>query len=258
MRTERDSAIRLLQLLMVASLVFPAALFAYASYNDYHDVYAVADERIDRSLDVLQEQALKVFETVDRIFPEVGEVVRGMSDDQIRAAQASLTPRLQRIVGVMPQVQAITLIGARRPPAGVQRARGVRRAAPISPAGLTSRRSKTATPEPMSATCAPRRGRPPGTALFDVSRRLPSADGSFRGVIAVAVRPRYFDDFYAMIEQSPGNFYALVRPDGRLLARYPSGPQLTHQLSPQSALRQAIGRGLTHGLYLGRFGSRRP
>ncbi|MGA7959829.1 MAG: hypothetical protein WCA26_22535, partial [Xanthobacteraceae bacterium] len=112
MRTERDSAIRLLQLLMVASLVFPAALFAYASYNDYHDVYAVADERIDRSLDVLQEQTLKVFETVDRIFPEVGEVVRGMSDDQIRGAQASLTPRLQRIVGVMPQVQAITLIGA--------------------------------------------------------------------------------------------------------------------------------------------------
>ena len=97
---------------MVASLVFPAALFAYASYNDYHDVYAVADERIDRSLDVLQEHALKVFDTVDRIFPEVGEVVRGMSDDQIRGAQASLAPRLQRIVGVMPQVQAITLIGA--------------------------------------------------------------------------------------------------------------------------------------------------
>ncbi|MGA7959410.1 MAG: ATP-binding protein, partial [Xanthobacteraceae bacterium] len=89
----------------------------------------------------------------------------------------------------------------------------------------------------------------PGTALFDVSQRLPAAGGSFRGVIAVAVRPRYFDDFYAMIEQSPGNFYALVRPDGRLLARYPSGPQLTHQLSPQSALRQSIGRGLTHGLY---------
>src|SRR5579863_9859296 len=111
MRTERDSAVRLLQLLMIASLVIPAALFVYAAYNDYHDVYAIADERIDRSLDVLQEQGLKVFETVDRIFPEVNEVVRGMSDDQIRAAQATLTPRLQRIVGVMPQAQSIVLIG---------------------------------------------------------------------------------------------------------------------------------------------------
>ena len=89
MRTERQSAIRLLQLLMVASLAFPAALFAYASYNDHQSVYAVADERIDRSLDVLQEQSLKVFETVDRIFPEVGEVVRGMSDDQIRAERTA-------------------------------------------------------------------------------------------------------------------------------------------------------------------------
>ena len=105
MRTERESAIRLLQLLMIASLVFPAVLFGYACWNDYHEVYAVNDERIDRSLDVMQEQALQVFETVDRIFPEVDEVVRGMSDDQIRAAQASLAPRLQRIVGVMPQVR---------------------------------------------------------------------------------------------------------------------------------------------------------
>ena len=63
------------------------------------------------------------------------------------------------------------------------------------------------------------------------------------------MRPRYFDDFYAMIEQSPGNFYALVRSDGRLLARYPAGPQLTHQLSPQSELRVSIDGGLTHGLY---------
>ena len=82
MRTERESAIRLLQFLMLASLVFPAALFAYASYNDYRYVYAAADERINRSLDVQQEQALKVFGTVDRIFPEVDEVVRGMSDDR--------------------------------------------------------------------------------------------------------------------------------------------------------------------------------
>src|ERR1700728_1582718 len=111
MPTERNSAIRLLQLLMIASLVFPALLFRLACWNDYHDVYAVNDERIERSLDVMQEQALKVFETVDRIFPEVDEVVRGMTDDQIRAAGASLAPRLQRIVGVMPQVQSITLIG---------------------------------------------------------------------------------------------------------------------------------------------------
>ncbi|MGC1541832.1 MAG: ATP-binding protein [Xanthobacteraceae bacterium] len=248
MRTERDSAIRLLQLLMVASLVFPAALFVYACTNDYHHVDAVADERIDRSLDVLQEQGLKVFETVDRIFPEVGEVVRGLSDDQIRDAQASLTPRLQRIVGVMPQVQSITLIG-----------RDGRPLASSAPAALESgadfadrpyfKAQEDADTGTYIGNVRTSTRQAPGSALFDISRRLPSADASFRGVIAIAVRPRYFGDFYAMIEQSPGNFYALLRRDGELLARYPYGPQLRHQLTPESPLRQSIGNGLTHGLY---------
>ncbi len=88
-----------------------------------------------------------------------------------------------------------------------------------------------------------------GTELFEVSRRLAAADGPFRGVIAVAVRPRYFADFYSMIEQSPGNFYALVRADGVVLARYPAAPRPSPQLSPASKLRRSIGRGLSHGLY---------
>ncbi len=215
MRTERDSAIRLLQLLMVASLVIPAALFVYASYNDYHDVYAVADERIDRSLDVLQEQGLKVFETVDRIFPEVGEVVRGLSDDQIRAAQASLTPRLQRIVGVMPQVRAITLIGRDGRPLASSVPAALASGADFADRPYFKAQEDSDTGTYIGDVRTSTR-QAAGTALFDISRRLPSADASFHGVIAIAVRPRYFDDFYAMIEQAPGNFYALVRPDGRI------------------------------------------
>ena len=105
------------------------------------------------------------------------------------------------------------------------------------------------TPGLTSATCVRRKRQAAGADLFDVSRRLPSADGAFRGVIAVAVRPRYFDDFYSMIEQSPGNFYALVRADGGLLARYPAGLLPSQQLSANSMLRLAIGRGSGHGLF---------
>jgi two-component system NtrC family sensor kinase len=68
MSTARESAVRLLKLMMIASLVLPAALFAYAAWVSYRSIRAVADERIERSLDVQQEQALKVFETVDRTF----------------------------------------------------------------------------------------------------------------------------------------------------------------------------------------------
>ncbi len=123
MNTARESAVRLLKLMMVASLVLPAALYGYASWVSYRDIHAAADERIERSLDVQQEQALKVFETVDRTFAEVDEVVRGMSDDDIRAAQPRLHPRLAQIADVMPQLQAIVADRPRRPAAGVERAR---------------------------------------------------------------------------------------------------------------------------------------
>src|SRR5579863_2917609 len=249
MRTERDSAIHLLRVLMVASLVFPAALFIYASYNDYRDAYAVADERIDRSLDVEQEQALKVFETVDRIFPEVGEVVRGMSDDQIRAAQASLTPRLQRIVGVMRQVQSIVLIGRDGRPLASSTAAAMAGGADFSDRAYFKAQAGNAAAGTYVGDVRRSTIQAAATDLFDLSRRLQSADGSFQGVIAVAVRPRYFDDFYAMIEQAPGNFYALVRADGAVLARYPASPEPARQLSLNGMLRLAIGRGLSHGLY---------
>jgi two-component system NtrC family sensor kinase len=76
---------------------------------------------------------------------------------------------------------------------------------------------------------------------------LASPDGSFRGVIAVAVRPAYFEDFYALIGQTPGSFYALVRSDGSFLARFPIRDNRTQQLSRTSALLQAIDRQLNHG-----------
>src|SRR3954451_24897118 len=65
--TSRDSAsaIRVLRWLIAACVVFPLALFAYAGVTSRRAVWIAADERIERTLDVLQEHALKVFETVD-------------------------------------------------------------------------------------------------------------------------------------------------------------------------------------------------
>jgi len=155
---------------------------------------------------------------------------------------------LQRIVGIMPQVQSIVLIGrdgrllASSVPEAMQ-----------GGADFSDRDDFKAQSDRSAGTYVgdvhPSKMQAAGAELFDVSRRLPLADGAFRGVIAIAVRPRYFDDFYSMIEQSPGNFYALARADGGLLARYPAGLLPSQQLSANSMLRLAIGRGLAQGLF---------
>src|SRR5436305_8253733 len=107
MRSARRSAIRLLQLMMVASVVLPLVLFIFASWLSYRHEYAVADDRIERSLDILHEHTLKVFQTVERAMAEVEEIVRGLPDDSIAADQARLHERLRTIVEALPQLRAI-------------------------------------------------------------------------------------------------------------------------------------------------------
>ena len=107
MLTARHAAIRLLKLTMVASLVFPAVLFAFAGWVSYRNFERVTDERIYRSLDILHEHALKVLQTLDRTFAEVDEILRGMSDDEIRSNEGPLHQRLDHIVQALPQLQGI-------------------------------------------------------------------------------------------------------------------------------------------------------
>jgi two-component system, NtrC family, sensor kinase len=248
MNTARDSAVRLLHLMMIAAVVLPAALFGYVSWFTYREVHAVADERLTRSLDVMQEHSLKVFETIDRTFAEVNEIVRGMSDDDIRAAQSRLSPRLARIVGVMPQLYAILLVGRDGEPLAASNLAAVPTDIRFDDRDYFKAQLDRDAGIYVSDMRSPRL---PGIGadFFDLSRRLESPDGAFRGVIAVAVRPSYFENFYALIGPARGSFFALVRADGAYLARYPAPPNRTRRLSDASGLRTAIARGAEHGLY---------
>jgi two-component system NtrC family sensor kinase len=248
MNTARESAVRLLKLMMIASLVLPATLYAYASWVSYHDIHAAADERIEHSLDVMQEQALKVFETVDRTFAEVDEVVRGMSDEQMRAAQPALHARLERIAGVMPQLQAVVLIGSDGRPLASSALESVKADVNFSDRDYFRAQESRESGTYVSDVRTPQLSAV-GKDFFDLSHRLASPDGSFRGVIAVAIKPAYFEDFYALVSQIPGTFYALVRSDGAFLARYPVQEDRSRRLGATTAFRVAIARGVDHDLF---------
>ena len=248
MNTARKLAVRLLKLMMIASLVLPAALYGYASWVSYRDIHDGADERIERSLDVQQEQALKVFETVDRTFAEVDEVVRGLSDDDIRAAQPRLHPRLAQIADVMPQLQAIVLIGRDGRPLASSALESVKTDVNFADRDYFKAQADKDAGTYVSDVRTPNLSSV-GRDFFDLSRRLNSPTKSFRGVIAVAVRPKYFEDFYTLIGQTRGSFYALVRNDGAILARYPLRNNRAQRLSPTSALRMAIDHGVTHDMF---------
>jgi two-component system, NtrC family, sensor kinase len=247
MSSARESAIRLLKLMMVASLVLPAALFAYASWASYTDVNAVADERIVRSLDAMQEQALRVFQTVDRTFAEVNEITRGMSDEDIRAAQPNLYTRLRMIVSTMPQIHAVLIVGRGGLPLATSVVATVPDNLKFDDRDYFRAQLSSHTGTFVSDT---KTARLPGITgdYFSLSHRLESTDGSFNGVISIAVRPQYFEDFYQMIGQRPGSFFALYRADGSYLARRPFPGDRAHRLSPSSGFMTAIAANPEHGL----------
>ena len=248
MRSARQSAIRLLQLMMVASVVLPAVLFVFASWLSYRHEQAVADDRIERALDIVHEQALKVFQTGERAIAEVEEVIRERPDDAIAGDQQRLHDRLKKIVDAMPQFQAIAV---------ADRNGKVLSSSTLTPVasdvGMADRayfRSHAAGAEGtlVSDTLMPRWGglRNP---FFTLSRRRASPDASFNGVISVAILPRYFEEFYALIGRSPSDLYALVRSDGSFLARYPPRGDGARPLDPTTVLRVSIARGLERALY---------
>jgi two-component system NtrC family sensor kinase len=249
MHSARQSAIRLLQLMMVASLVLPAVLFAFASWLSYRHEHAVADDRIGRTLDIIHEHALKVFQTGERAIAEVEEVIRGMPDHAIVADQQRLHDRLKKIVDAMPQFQGIAVADRNGKVLVTSSLLAGANDLNIAERAYFQSHAAGADGTLVSDTLTPSWGRDLRTAFFTLSHRRMSPDGAFNGVISVAILPRYFEEFYALIGPSPSDLYALVRSDGRFLARYPPRGDDARPLDRSSVLRLSVARGLERALY---------
>ncbi len=231
--------------MMAASLALPVALFATASVISYGSTKETADREIERTLDVAQEHALKVFETIDRSLAEINEVVRGLSDADIRSREKTLHLRLKQLSDALPQLKSVWVFDAQGKPLVNSL---------VSPPPQMSFADRDYFNAHVDQPIGTFIGQPltprlpyQGARFFGVSRRRSSDDGSFAGVIQVSVLPDYFENFYAKISHDPGSFFALGRMDGVLLASY---PPLEHdvRLDPGGAVGHTIAAHPDHGL----------
>jgi two-component system NtrC family sensor kinase len=248
MLTARHAAIRLLKLMMVASVVLPAVLFAFAAWVSYRNFERVTDERIDRSIDILHEQALKVLQTVERTFAEIDEVMRGMSDADIRASEAQLHERLALIVKALPQLQGIVVFDRNGHPLVSANLLPVPKDADFSDRDYFKAQIQRGAGTYVSAVHKPRMAGI-DTYLFAMSQRRPSTDGQFDGAISIAVQPGYFEDFYSRMATSEGGYFGMARADGDFLARYPVLKDRKVKLDANSLLLVGIAEGLDRSIY---------
>ncbi|WOH66514.1 hybrid sensor histidine kinase/response regulator [Bradyrhizobium sp. BWA-3-5] len=219
MHPAQRNSLRLLQWMMAASLALPLALFVFASAVSFASISETADREIERALDVAHEHALKVFETIDRSLSEISEIIRDIPDAEIVAREQALHLRLKQLVASLPQVKSAWVFDAKGhalvnslvvPAPGIDFSdRDYFRAHTGGDIGTYI--GEVLTPRP------PYQGAP----FFGVSRRRPSEDGGFTGVIQSSVLPEYFENYYARIGREPGSFFAVGRADGTVLARFP-------------------------------------
>jgi signal transduction histidine kinase len=232
----RKLTIRLVRLSMAASLLVPSLLFGFASWRSYRNLAALTDERLERSLDVQQEEARKTFELVDLALSATSDLVAGMSDADISANENRLHPMLQKLTGQIAVIQSIWIYGK------------------------DGRALVSSWPQPVPEqsfadwdffmACANGyvgnyygqvyKSRFNGQPFFTVSRRLVH-DGQFNGVLEVSVLPSNFFRFFATLAYAEDQQFALIRDDGLILARYPAiPPDAPDRLDKQSGFRRTI------------------
>src|SRR4051794_20592209 len=93
---------RPLRYVAIGTIIGPLMLLAYATWANYNIIDNRGSERIERGLDVLQEHALKVFQTVEHAMAEANEVLRGASDEGIRSNETFYSERFKRIHNGLP------------------------------------------------------------------------------------------------------------------------------------------------------------
>ena len=246
--TARHAAIRLLKWMMVASLVLPVVLFAFASWISYRNIENVTDERIDRSLDILHEQALKVLQTLQVSFGEIGEIVRGMSDEDIRRNETALHERLAKIVKTLPQLQGIVIIDRDGHPLVSANEAPVPKDIDLSDRDYFRAQKDHDAGTYIGSLHEPRM-HGLQSYFFGVSQRRLSADGSFNGVINIAVSPGYFENFFSRMGRVEGSYFGLARADGSFLARYPEPENRRRKLDERSEFRRGVTVGLQRSIY---------
>ncbi len=226
MRARRDAALRLLKTMLVASIVIPLSLFAYASWVNYGAALARADEQLVGSLTILSEQALKVFQSVDLTFTSVDVILGDLSDEQIKASEQSLHLQLRELEKALNSVSAIVVANSKG-----QRLVSSAVFPVTAELGVEDRDYYLAQVDRDAGTFvgAVSRSRVTNETFFGVSRRRPVRDGQFNGIVMVSVVPKVFSEFYDQLATDGSASFSLAKNDGAILARHPTPPgDVTH------------------------------
>jgi two-component system, NtrC family, sensor kinase len=240
----RAATLRLLRMLAAAALIVPLALFVFASWVSYRDMQSLTDERIARSLDVVQEQALKTFQSITVALNAIDELIGVRSPTEIAADEPRLHNDLVKIREGLLDVQSIWVFGADGRPQVITR---------DSPPPVTYYGDEDYFTVPRDHPNALYIGQihhsvSGGEPYFTIARARRDSRGKFAGVIEMSLLPSDFNRFYGELTSSPGLGFSMVLEDGTLIARFPAVAEEVH-LEPQGGFKRQTAANPAGGFY---------
>jgi two-component system NtrC family sensor kinase len=208
-----DRGLNSFRMLWAAALVVPLLIFAAAAGWSWSGIVRDTRARLERTVDMLHEHALRSFETQEAIIEAVNQLIRDLSDEQI-AASVELQEFLARVIAETPPSGGIVIVGADdrilttsfERPTGV----GVSVADRDYARALRGGYRGTYIGEVIAT-------RPQNTTVFSISRRASNG----RNLVVSSFKPEYFEGFYRSVAETPDDVVLLIRSDGGLLARMP-------------------------------------
>lgn len=241
----RGPAVSLLRILVWLSVLLPTLLLLAVAQVSWQERQYDLKRSLQHTLDLVHEHALRTFDTYALVAGQANQIIRGLTDEEVRAQEKDLHERLARLAVPLPQIQDIWLIDAEARPLVAAMVY------PVPPISLRDReyfRVHTAQQRPpyLSEVL---RGRVIDVEFFQISWRLRSPEVPFSGVMAVSVQPDYYRDFHGRVARETGLAIALMRDDGAVLVSTPNSDEAAATAAKRaSALAEPFAQNPDHGL----------
>src|SRR5216684_749893 len=241
-------AIRTLRVLLVGTIIVPILLAAIGGYFSYRASHQSAAAALAEAVAVAEENTTKILDTHMLVAARIDDLLMGLTDPQLRAQEKTLHERIAQQIEGLPQVAAAWVIDANGRELVSARVFPVNR--DLDHSGREDFRAlQDARLHTFVWALLARSLHGDMQPYFTVSQRREASDGSFRGVIVVAVSGAYVASFYNSLLGGSAQYAASVlREDGKSLAHYPESAKQPESRQRDDVLAAAIAAKATAGV----------
>lgn len=242
----REGIDRPLIILVLVSILAPLALVAFLIASSASQLNQLIDERNQSNLDILQEHALKVLQTTERLLYESKELIGPPPFAYSADDEARVSAKLSEIQRAIPEVEAIWAFGRDGHPLVSSTVQPVPRTINNSDRDYfkaqASHNAGTYIGRPIKARVG-------NEVFFVASQRLHASDGDFSGVVALTLPPKGLESFYQKLASGSPYSLGLFRQDGSALARFPAPPSGLASAQTSDAFLRQLADSPDQGVY---------